>query len=93
MPRRKKEPMFEDRVRFNWGFHDAVSAVRHGRAVPERNFGFGPALDIKEPADVLIHHQDRAYAEGWTRGHYWQTHNLAVESSEAAWNHYQVHAA
>lgn len=81
---------FENRVRFNWGFHDAVQVVREGWQ--RKNYGFGPALKIESPEDVLARHFDRVYARGWIMGYYEAVGrqsggaDLNNMSSEVAWN-------
>jgi len=65
-------PKFENRVRFNWGYHDAALAVERGWACPERNFGFavgGPMDGLASVADILARHFDRVYAQGWQAGY------------------------
>jgi hypothetical protein len=75
------EPMFEARVHFNWGYHDAVAA--HARQAV--NYGFGPTLTITTPADVLRQHYDRAYAMGWTYGYNAAVRGEAASTSDEAW--------
>lgn len=79
---------FENRVRFNWGFHDASQAVEQGWATPEMNFGFGPAFGaFKTPEDVVAMHEDKEYARGWYYGYYETCgRGSRPESSEVAWN-------
>ena len=91
--RRQKEEnsmsaQFEDRVRFNWGFHDAAQVVREGWE--GQNYGFiGTALNITKPEDELEQHQDKAYAHGWYFGYYEALGGVSsCESSEGAWKAY-----
>lgn len=81
---KKTPPKFEDRVRFNWGYHDAAQAFREGWGV-EKNFGFGPAIRILLPVDVLSQHPDGVYAEGWIRGYCDARDGKDTTSSESAW--------
>lgn len=67
-----KLPKFENRVRFNWGFHQATLAVEQGWAIPENNFGFanhGPMSNLGMASDVVRRHFDKTYAEGWMAGY------------------------
>lgn len=86
-PARKSEAFFSDRVRFNWGYHDAANAVRNGWACEAHNFGFarGGKLDgLTGAADVLARHFDSSYAKGWTRGLADAQAGKATPSSEPA---------
>lgn len=78
-------PKFENRVRFNWGFHDAALAVRQGWANPERNFGFGPALKVAKPEDVQEQHYDKVWAAGWKFGYDQAKAGLETPTSQPAW--------
>jgi hypothetical protein len=80
-----KGPRFNNRTRFNWGYHDAANGVRHGWAVPERNFGFGPSFEAATPADVIAKHFDKEYANGWALG-FRDAHAGTYANSTAAWN-------
>lgn len=86
----KKKEKFENRVRFNWGYHDAAHAVRQGWANPERNFGFGPALaGLESVADILARHHDKVYAQGWQAGYIDAKDGMYEargQNSEEAWN-------
>ena len=63
------EPQFENRVRFNWGYHGAACALRNGWGTPKANFGFSVSMGvINGPEDVLKFHFDKAYAHGWAQG-------------------------
>lgn len=74
-------PYFRARVRFNWGYHDAVEA--HQRRYP--NFGFGTALTITVPGDVVRQHHDHAYAIGWLYGYNAAVRGAAQPLSDEAW--------
>ena len=82
---------FENRVRFNWGYHDAAQAVREGWANPEHNFGFarqGVMASLTCVADVLAKHFDSDYAQGWQQGLFDAqdgTYEANGKSSEMAW--------
>lgn len=80
-----RKPAFENRVRFNWGFHDAAQVVRQGWNKAEANYGFGPSLKIESPLYVLARHPDKVYAHGWFYGYYTAMSGRPTESSEAAW--------
>lgn len=76
---------FEDRTRFNWGYHDAAAAVRNGY----RNCGFavgGTLGNVTGPEDVLRRHSDRAYALGWQQGFFDATDGFYEGDSSAAWD-------
>ncbi len=80
----KARTPFDGRVQFNWGFHDACQVVREGWE--NKNYGFGPALDINSPEDVLKQHQNKMYAYGWYFGYYEALGGISkCESSESAW--------
>jgi hypothetical protein len=85
--RKKSAELFSNRVRFNWGFHDAVQTVREHWNTTERNFGFGRGtLDIRTPTDVLDQHHDKSYAEGWYYGYYEALGGISTcKSSSHAW--------
>ena len=85
MKKTVKTVTFEDRVRFNWGFHDAVLAVRQGWATAEKNFGFATALKIGSVDAVLTQHFDGVYARGWTFGYQAALAGNDCTSSEPAW--------
>lgn len=74
---------FENRVRFNWGYHDAAHGVRRGKKW--QNYGFGDALKIDSPKDVMEKHHDKAYALGWTFGYYEALGGGICNTSEYAW--------
>ena len=77
---------FSNRIRFNWGYHDAAQSVNKGWNSVGCNFGFGPTLKINTPGDVLARHPDKFYAEGWIRGYRDAEAKIGTSSSEAAWN-------
>lgn len=83
MARKSKLPTFENRVRFNWGYHDAALVVEQNWQ--SSNYGFGPTLKITCPADVLSQHFDPTYAQGWTRGYRDASNGIATDTSEPAW--------
>lgn len=79
------EDKFTDRVRFNWGYHDAHHACRMGWANAECNFGFGPDYQFAEPNDIAKHHRDPSYAAGWMFGYADAVNGRPQETSEEAW--------
>lgn len=84
---KKQASKFENRVRFNWGYHDAAFAVKHGLDNAAKNFGFGPAFGTMESVrDVLAKHHDPIYAQGWQQGLMDAQDGTYANDSEAAWN-------
>jgi hypothetical protein len=95
MTKNQKAPKFENRVRFNWGYHDAAQAVREGWNTAEMNFGFarGGVLKITCVKDVLEQHFDREYAQGWQQGYFDSEdgmYDANGQNSEAAWQRCKV---
>lgn len=84
----KAEPKFANRVRFNWGFHDAALAVRCEWDNADRNFGFAKGFldNIQGASDVLAKHPDSSYARGWFYGYHEAKEGKMCDSSEPAWN-------
>lgn len=81
------ETTFSNRVRFNWGYHDAAQAVREGRDTTASNFGFSREFCLIECVqDVLVYHPDKSYAQGWMFGYYASKDGAHEVSSENAWN-------
>lgn len=78
-----KTRKFENRVRFNWGYHDAASVVRNARQ--GQNYGFDQKLNITKPEDVLEQHFDETYARGWLFGYYEALGGGVCEVSDFAW--------
>ena len=81
---------FENRVRFNWGFHDAALAVQKSWDTASRNYGFGSFISVLAPSDVLANHPDHEYAEGWFAGYCEAKEALYAgnnrpETSDKAW--------
>lgn len=83
--KKSESPKFENRVRFNWGYHDAANAVKCGWNTAEKNFGFGSSLKITCVADVLEQHFGSSYAQGWQQGYFDAEDGTYDNSSEAAW--------
>lgn len=83
---------FPNRVRFNWGYHDAAHAVFMGWDNPGHFWGFAKALGekIEKPDDVLTHHFDPHYASGWIAGYRDKKAGLYDGSSETAWKACQM---
>ncbi len=77
--------LFDDRVRFNWGYHDAAQAVREGWDSPERNYGFGSFLVLRTPQHVLERHPSPIYAAGWMAGYADAKAGRNTTSSDPAW--------
>jgi hypothetical protein len=79
----KKKVQFEDRIRFNWGYHD--SRVEHAENRP-RVLEYTSKSDIKH---VSIK-RDAAYFHGYRLGrrHHWD--NVPHTTSDQAWSQYQV---
>ena len=69
-------PKFENRVRFNWGYHDGASAYTNPRASLVRN-GFGTRMDT---------HPDRPYSKGYEAGYRDKQAGVYQEDSTAAWS-------
>ena len=77
----KTTEKFSDRVRFNWGFHDATHDASMGW--PNR------LLTIEGPSIARPLPNDPAYCEGYRRGQQsFAALGYRVESSEAAWNEF-----
>jgi hypothetical protein len=78
----RKKPQFEDRVRFNWGYHD--SRVEHARNQP-RILEYSSKSDIRH---VSIK-RDAVYFHGYRLGrrHHWD--NVPHTTSDSAWVEYQ----
>ncbi len=79
-----KRPMFENRVRFNWGFHDAAQTVREGWDA--HNMGFASAFSFNSLADVLAKHPDHSYAVGFVYGYKTAKAGLSTVTSQPAWD-------
>lgn len=58
---------FENRVRFNWGYHQGALAVQQAWG-PEQNYGFGPAVDGRSVEAIMRSHPDNVYARGFQQG-------------------------
>ena len=83
---KRSKSKFPNRVRFNWGYHDAVQSVRAGWAVPEKNFGFGSAFKVADPENLRDVHPDPAYAVGWVHGYRDAVVGDEKSFSDAAWD-------
>ncbi len=77
MPKTSKEPKFDNRVRFNWGFHDAMFDAAHG--MPDRrNVVYSSPLSLKK--------QEHIYALGYEAGYAeYKSTGKVNPSSENAW--------
>jgi hypothetical protein len=79
---------FEDRIRFNWGYHDAVQCVQEGWDISGRCFA-GELKPCVTPKQVIAHHFDKVYAHGWAAGYRDAKQQQAANTSEFAWNEYR----
>lgn len=61
------------RIRFNWGYHDGASSLRNGYKTSE------------EAVVFVQHHFDRAYADGFAAGMRDQATGCYTNDSTAAW--------
>ena len=61
------------RIRFNWGYHDGASSQRNGYKTTE------------EAALFVQHHFDRAYADGFVAGMRDEAAKVYANNSTAAW--------
>jgi len=89
MKKKANAEKFENRVRFNWGYHDAAQAVRQGWDNPAHNFGFaqhGPLAGLTGLKDLLARHFDRTYAQGWQAGYHDAMDGTYANDSSEAWN-------
>ena len=71
----QNKDQFEDRIRFNWGYHDA----RH-----DRREGYRRNL-----TDRALPQQDKAYCEGYWRGIESDLNSENHKLSNWAWAEYQ----
>lgn len=88
--RKNTQPQFENRIRFNWGYHDAAQAVQEGWDNTEKNFGFavgGPLAGLSSPEEVIRRHFDPPYAQGWIAGYNDAKKGTYTRNSETAWVH------
>ena len=72
--------LFSDRVRFNWGYHDAASDVENHRST---------AANGKPIAEWLTDHPDTAYHDGYCYGRRDAEASFYENCSDAAWTDYQ----
>lgn len=80
--KRKQKPFFEDRIRFNWGYHDAAHDVMRGLY---RCTGlYGP-----QSPQYVSRQYDAAYYEGYVRGIRDARNGAYAQNSEPAWQEYQ----
>lgn len=80
----KKQENFPDRVRFNWGYWDAVQCVKEGWDKNGQCF-FGILGKNITPEKVIKEHPDKAYAFGWAYGYEYQKGGKSGTSSDDAW--------
>lgn len=83
----KSRDQFSNRVRYNWGYHDAAQAVRRGWDCIKENFGFATygILANITPDTLLTRHHDTNYAQGWLAGLADARSGRYTGNSEAAW--------
>lgn len=82
MKTNNKTERFSDRVRFNWGFHDATLDAEEGW--PDRT-AIVDGTGIRRPLPT----DDAAYCEGYRRGQQsFAKLGRREESSEDAWNEF-----
>ena len=75
--KRAKCEQFDDRVRFNWGFHDAA----YDAARNEPRITHSMIHDVRHVSPSF----DKAYHDGYEHGLEYMRLNLATNSSEPAW--------
>jgi hypothetical protein len=81
-----KKELFKNRVRFNWGYHDAAQCVREGWTETGRCFGDnGPLSRATTPEEVLRYHFDASYANGWAAGYRDARAGVYANNSQSAW--------
>lgn len=86
---------FDERTRFNQGYHSAAQGVIAGWATPDRGFGF--IGNFKTPEEVRNNHPDPIFSKGWYAGFYDAkngTYQGNIEESEKeAWDLYiKIHS-
>jgi len=88
--KRKTEQQFNNRIRFNWGFHDAVQCVQMKWDQTGDCFavGFIKSLPVT-PEAVIAQHPDKSYAQGWAYGYRAAKAGTCTSNSEPAWIDYQ----
>jgi hypothetical protein len=77
-----KTEQFEDRVRFNWGYHDARFDIKHNR--PNRETVTQPQPFGVNP----LPWNDKPYCEGYIRGFESNINDEAHRYSQWAWDDY-----
>jgi hypothetical protein len=77
-----KAPLFEDRVRFNWGYHD--SRCEHARNQPR-------ALEYSAKSDInhVSIKRDAAYFHGYRLGKEHYLADIPHTDSNQAWQEFQ----
>ncbi len=73
--KKTRKPAFENRVRFNWGFWDAINNAKNNIPRPD-----GLTIDT-----IATKHHDAAYAQGWIAGFNAHAIGFNGSSSEDAW--------
>lgn len=82
-----KTDQFGPRVRFNWGFWDAIADAENQRQDRSGIREYGACRQAPLPPGKEYAPFRAGYAAGWQ---HWRDHHSAPESSEAAWRNYQV---
>lgn len=65
---------FEDRTRFNWGYHDGA-----------HDFELGGILAKREGGEFLKYHHDKVWVEGFWAGYTDAKHKRYFQNSDEAW--------
>jgi hypothetical protein len=78
------------RIRFNWGYHDAVQCVENKWDETGHCFA-GNLGKCVTPQHVLEFHFDQNYAKGWAFGYRDAKAGQQKQSSEPAWLTFQEH--
>jgi hypothetical protein len=74
-----EKPQFDNRQRFNWGYHDGVAVAKRGQS--RAHTCLGTRLDT---------HFDQVYAAGHFAGYDAHKQGLPVESSVTAWEESKI---
>lgn len=74
----KRQELFSDRVRFNWGYHDAAGEVKNGRPRLTQCFG-------EQTTRIVSREHDAAYYDGYIAGLEDARANQCTECSAPAW--------
>lgn len=83
MRKRTSRPKFDERERFNWGYHDAADEYQRGR--PRLTGLFG-----QQTPQYVSREFDPAYYEGYVRGLRDARAGQYRNNSRPAWEEYQT---